>query len=239
MKLKTSHIYNPSTLTQIIILALLGISISLICFTSYYIMTNERKFSALEERMEAVEKELTQIAENLELVYEVFGEAQKIKNHIQTRSRIQSEQIAEISYAILYSARATKINPFLLLAVAETESSFYPNAVGGVGERGLIQVCYGTFKMFSNGDFYNWRDTLQAGAKFLDYLLKRFKGNTILALAGYNAGPNRTRERMLELASPYLKKMERNYSRIAQNKEYANLIYSKDLKNAGWAGIKA
>lgn len=238
MKLKPSNIYNTSIPVQIILLIMLGISVSLVCFTTYYIINNERKFSVLEERMEAVEREISQISENLDLVKEIFGEAQKIKNHIQTRSKIQAEQTTEISYAILYSAKTANINPFLLLAVAETESSFYPNAVGKVGERGLIQVCYGTFKMFSNGDFYNWRDTLQAGAKFLEYLLKRFKGNTILALAGYNAGPNRTRERMLELASPYLKKMENNYSRIAQNKEYASSIYSKDLKNAGWAEIK-
>jgi hypothetical protein len=210
---------------------ILGMLISLLFFSTYYIISNEKKLSALEQRLGTVETQLIQIGENLELVSEVFSEAQKIKDHIQIRSKINTEQATEVTYAILYSARVNKLNPYLLLAIAETESSFYPNAVGRIGERGLIQVRYGTFKMMlKQGDFYHWRDTLQAGANYLVYLF---------ALAGYNAGPNRTRERLMELASPYIKKVERNYARITRNNQYTtSAIYSRDLKNAGWAETK-
>ncbi|NLW56204.1 MAG: transglycosylase SLT domain-containing protein [Firmicutes bacterium] len=216
---------------------ILSILAFLLCFSLCLLISNERKINALEERLADVETQLTQIAANLDLVYEVFIEAQKIKEHIQSRSRIDQEQVSEITYAILHNARRYNLNPYLLVAIAETESSFYRNAVGKVGEHGLIQVRYGTFKMMmkEEGDFNHWRDTLQAGARYLVYLLKRFNGNTILALAGYNAGPNRTLERLMEIGSPYVKKVENNYRRVAKNTFGPQ--YSYDLINAGWANV--
>lgn len=238
MSTKQPNIYKNQLQTLTYSPVILGILIFVLCFSTYYIVSNERKINALEERLTNVETQLTQIAVNLDLVYEVFIEAQKIKEHIQTRSRIGHGQVTEISYAILHNARYHNLNPYLLVAIAETESSFYRNAVGKVGEHGLIQVCYGTFKMMmKDGDFYHWRDTLQAGAKYLVYLLKRFSGNTILALAGYNAGPNRTLKRLMEIGSPYVNKVERNYLRIAKNNNNLGTLYSHDLKNAGWANV--
>ncbi len=214
----------------------LGLLIALF-FSTYYGM----QFQSLAQRLTVVENTLTQLAEDLELVQEVFDEAQKIKDHIDRRSKINSEQGQEIAYAILHCSRQKKLNPYLLLAIAETESSFYPQAVGQVGERGLVQVRYGTFKMMmKEGDFYHWRDTLEAGANYLVYLLERFKGNTILALAGYNAGPNRTRERLLEIGRPYVRKVETNYTRIVQSNEGLRTVYGLDLVDSGWAaGVPA
>ncbi|NLW59350.1 MAG: lytic transglycosylase domain-containing protein [Firmicutes bacterium] len=208
-----------------------------LCFFASYIISTEQKLHHLAARMETLESALTQLKAELEVVHEVFSEAQKIKEHIQKRSKISSEQATEISYALLHCAHENKLNPFLLLAVAETESSFYPQAVGAVGERGLVQVRYGTFKMMmKEGDFNNWRDTLQAGAKYLNYLLRRFNGNTVLALAGYNAGPNRTLERLMAIGAPYVQKVEANYARIVRNNHYVQMVYGPDLRAAGWAG---
>ncbi|NLY90373.1 MAG: lytic transglycosylase domain-containing protein [Firmicutes bacterium] len=208
----------------------LGLLITLF-FSVFYIM----QFQSLTELLTAVENTLTQLTEELELVREVFDEAQKIKDHIERRSKINSEQGQEITYAILHCARQKRLNPYLLLAIAETESSFHPQAVGKVGERGLIQVRYGTFKMMmKEGDFYHWRDTLEAGANYLVYLLERFKGNTILALAGYNAGPNRPHERLLAIGRPYVQKVATNYTRILRNNEDLRTIYGPDLAGSGW-----
>jgi membrane-bound lytic murein transglycosylase MltF len=212
------------------------IFVGLCCFTSYMINT-ENKLHQLTERMEALESALTQLTAELEVVHEVFYEAQKIKDHIKQRSKISSEQATEVTYALLHCSYQNKLNPFLLLAIAETESSFYPHAVGAVGERGLVQVRYGTFKMMmKEGDFYNWRDTLQAGANYLVYLLRRFNGNTTLALAGYNAGPNRTLERLRQIGAPYVKKVEANYARIVRNNHYVQTVYGSGLSASGWTG---
>ncbi|HBR29020.1 MAG TPA: hypothetical protein DD789_06195 [Firmicutes bacterium] len=200
------------------------------------LINNEKRLLTLAARLEQVETTLTEIAADLELVREVFDEAQKIKSHIEQRSKIHPEQATEVTYALLYCAAAKQLNPYLLLAIAETESSFYRHAVGGVGERGLVQVRYGTFKMMmKTGDFNHWRDTLEAGANYMVYLLNRFKGNTILALAGYNAGPNRTRERLMAIGSPYVKKVERNYARIVRNNESVASFYGRDLISSGWS----
>lgn len=207
----------------------------LISFFFSIVINNEKRLQILSTRLEMVETTLMEIASDLELVREVFDEAQKIKSHIEQRSKVHPEQCTEVSYALLQCAYAKQLNPYLLLAIAETESSFYPQAVGGVGERGLVQVRYGTFKMMmKTGDFYHWRDTLEAGANYLVYLLNRFKGNTVLALAGYNAGPNRTRERLMEIGSPYVQKVERNYARIVRNHESIASFYGRDLISSGW-----
>lgn len=201
-------------------------------FIAFFVM----QLQNLTARLTAVENVLDELTAELELVREVFDEAQKIKDHIERRSKISGEQRQEITYAILHCARQKKLNPYLLLAIAETESSFYPHAVGKVGERGLVQVRYATFKMMmKEGDFTHWRDTLEAGANYLVYLLKRFKGNTILALAGYNAGPNRPRERLLAIGGPYVQKVATNYKRILRNNEHLRTVYSQDLASAGWA----
>lgn len=210
-----------------------------LCFFTSYITQNEKRLNTLMARMEAVESALTQLTADLEVVHEVFYEAQKIKDHIRQRSKISAEQATEVTYAILHCAHQNKLNPFLLVAIAETESSFYPHAVGGVGERGLVQVRYGTFKMMmKEGDFYHWRDTLQAGANYLVYLLNRFNGNTTLALAGYNAGPNRTRERLIQIGTPYVRKVEANYARIIRNDQYVQMVYGYGLNASAptWTG---
>jgi hypothetical protein len=220
---------GPVTMiVPICIMLLISLSFSML-------INNEKRLDTLAARLATVETTLREIATDLELVREVFDEAQKIKGHIEQRSKVHSEQATEVTYALLQCAYAKQINPYLLLAMAETESSFYPQAVGGVGERGLVQVRYGTFKMMmKTGDFYHWRDTLEAGANYLVYLLKRFNGNTILALAGYNAGPNRTRERLMEIGTPYVRKVERNYARVVRNHESIASFYGRDLISSGW-----
>lgn len=208
-----------------------GLLIAFFC-TAFYVT----QLQSLAARLTAVENTLEELTADLELVREVFDEAQKIKDHIERRSKIKSEQRQEIAYALLHCARQKQLNPYLLLAIAETESNFYPQAVGKVGERGLVQVRYATFKlMMKEGDFYHWRDTLEAGANYLVYLLKRFKGNTILALAGYNAGPNRPRDRLLAIGGPYVQKVAANYTRILRNNEQLRTVYGPDLTRAGWA----
>ena len=46
----------------------------------------------------------------------------------------------------------------------------------------------GVAKRFGCSDPHDPAANIEAGAKYLRWLLKRFKGNVSLALAGYNAG---------------------------------------------------
>ena len=91
------------------------------------------------------------------------------------------------------------IDPYLLAAIARTESGFNPEAESGDGALGLMQLLPTTAKWVTTLD--GWKgpkdptltdpeDSLQLGACYLSYLLHRFDNPTAV-IAAYNAGPNK------------------------------------------------
>ncbi|MBN1881799.1 MAG: lytic transglycosylase domain-containing protein [Deltaproteobacteria bacterium] len=87
--------------------------------------------------------------------------------------------------AMLYA-----VDPSLIKAVIKTESNFDPNAMSNKGACGLMQLIPETAERFSVTDIFDPRQNIYGGTEYLSYLLNLFKGDTELALAGYNAGEN-------------------------------------------------
>jgi soluble lytic murein transglycosylase-like protein len=81
-----------------------------------------------------------------------------------------------------------RLDPALLTAVAQVESSFDPTAVSPKGAQGLLQLMPATAARFGADDAFDVRQNVEAGARYLSWLLERYDGETELALAGYNAG---------------------------------------------------
>ncbi len=88
-----------------------------------------------------------------------------------------------------------------LFAVARRESAMAPNAVSEVGARGLMQLMPSTARLTARKHNYRYsRSRLMrpgyntaVGALYYADLIKQYDGNRVLALAAYNAGPNRVK----------------------------------------------
>ena len=89
---------------------------------------------------------------------------------------------------IRQAAQTHGVSEGLIKAVMHTESGFNINARSPVGAQGLMQLMPATARRFNVNNAYDPQQNIFAGAKYLAWLLKRFNGNTSLALAGYNAG---------------------------------------------------
>lgn len=80
------------------------------------------------------------------------------------------------------------LDPRLLHAVILQESRYKADAESYAGAQGLMQLMPAAAKRFKCEDRKDPQQNIEAGAKYLRWLLKRFDGDVKLALAGYNAG---------------------------------------------------
>lgn len=111
---------------------------------------------------------------------------------------IPREVIEPIYYSkeIRKAAKNHRLDPFILAAVARTESSWIPDATSSVGARGLMQIMpeTGVYLAEIRGleldldDLYLPEVSLDYGAYYLSMLRERF-GDWDLVFAAYNAGP--------------------------------------------------
>lgn len=103
-----------------------------------------------------------------------------------------------VTATIMGESKKHKLDPFILTAVIAGESSFNPEAVGPVGELGLMQVRPTTGQWIAkkmNLPWYGQRTlkdpikNIRIGAAYLSYLHKRLGDEGgLLYLAAYNMG---------------------------------------------------
>jgi len=89
---------------------------------------------------------------------------------------------------ILMATIGTDVSPALVLAVIAVESGGRRTAVSAKGAQGLMQLIPDTASRFGVADSLSEAENIRGGVAYLDWLLKEFGGDPILALAGYNAG---------------------------------------------------
>lgn len=96
-----------------------------------------------------------------------------------------SEQIDSF---IEISSRRYNVDPLLIYSQMHQESSFKLRATSYKGARGLMQLMPATAARFGVRDIYDPRQNIDAGIRYMRWLLDTFNQDLELALAGYNAG---------------------------------------------------
>jgi len=91
-------------------------------------------------------------------------------------------------WIIFRAAERQGLDPRFVHAVIWQESKYKPQALSHAGAQGLMQLMPATARRFGCKNANDPAANIEAGTKYLSWLLKRFDGNVALALAGYNAG---------------------------------------------------
>jgi hypothetical protein len=96
-------------------------------------------------------------------------------------------------YAELIRVAAAKyaLDPLLLANVMAAESNYNPRAISRKNAQGLMQLMPETSSRLMVKNPFDPAQNIDAGAAYLKQMLNRFAGNVELALAAYNAGPDR------------------------------------------------
>jgi soluble lytic murein transglycosylase-like protein len=94
----------------------------------------------------------------------------------------------ELDLVIMRAGEKYGVDPRFIHGVIWQESKYKIAARSGVGAQGLMQLMPATARRFGCTNPYDTASNIDAGTKYLRFLLERFNGNVSLALAGYNAG---------------------------------------------------
>jgi soluble lytic murein transglycosylase-like protein len=125
--------------------------------------------------------------------------------------------LPEIGQHIAEAAKYYELDQKLIQAVIQVESNNNPLAVSRKGAQGLMQLMPGTAKDLQVGDPFNPRENINGGSRYLRFLLDLFNNNLDLALAAYNAGPERVNQH--RGIPPYLE--TRNYVQKVMQKYHS------------------
>lgn len=146
--------------------------------------------------------------------------ARVIQDINKTLSSAESEEIGRL---LVTNAVAAEVDPWLLLAMAITESHCRPDIRGGSGEYGMMQVMPGTGKWIAGKLGYtNWTpedlwdlDTnIQFAAYYLRISIREFGGDISKGVLAYNRGSSGAREWLQENPASdhrYVRKVMANY----------------------------
>jgi soluble lytic murein transglycosylase len=128
--------------------------------------------------------------QNLESKVHQLVEKQLPKKHRPHSSVVAATIIAE--------AAKYGLDPYFIMALISGESSFNPEAIGSVGEIGLMQLRPTTASWIAKKNGLNWEGSsslldpvinIKLGVAYVAWLRERFDNHGRLYLAAYNMGP--------------------------------------------------
>lgn len=101
------------------------------------------------------------------------------------------EVLVKLPYGsqIWRTAQKHSVDGLLVAAIVEAESRFSPHAISPKGALGLMQILPSTGSLYGTSDLLDPYTNLEAGTRYLSWLLREFDGDLERTLAAYNAGP--------------------------------------------------
>ncbi len=144
--------------------------------------------------------------------------------------------------AVAYYSAENGLDKNLVFAVIKCESSFQKNAQSSASAKGLMQLTEETFydvrKMLGDGEDIayetHWNDAetnIRYGTKYLAYLKELYEGDTVAALAAYNAGMGNVNDWLGSDGKLQISEIEfpetRNYvENVLKSQKYYRKLYS-------------
>ncbi|PYT08090.1 MAG: transglycosylase [Acidobacteria bacterium] len=108
------------------------------------------------------------------------------RDPVASSARSRSSRPFERSVAV--QARRYGVSQKLVHAVIQAESGGNPAAVSPKGAQGIMQLMPATARRFEVSDPLDPDQNIEGGVRYLSYLLDIYNGDTVRALAAYNAG---------------------------------------------------
>ena len=90
-------------------------------------------------------------------------------------------------------AKKHNLDPLLVKAIIKVESDFEVDALSRKGAQGLMQLMPQTARDLKVKDVWDPHHNIEGGIKYLHKMFNKFNNNLSLALAAYNAGPNKVK----------------------------------------------
>jgi hypothetical protein len=136
---------------------------------------------------------------------------------------------ATIDSYIVDSSKRYNIDPLLIYAQMHQESAFKLKATSYKGARGLMQLMPATAVRFGVTDIFNPKQNIEAGVKYMRWLLDKFGGDLRLALAGYNAGEGAVMKYGYQIppyneTQEYVRRITARYNSISNPKNLAKSV---------------
>lgn len=125
-----------------------------------------------------------------------LSQLQILSNVLYANPHLTSKSLMERYFPRLYfpifEKHSRGLDPYLLMSIARRESAFNPRAVSRARAKGLMQISPHTQRRLSSTrNVFDPEANISIGSRYIGDLIKRSNGFIHLALAGYNAGPNR------------------------------------------------
>ena len=132
---------------------------------------------------------------------------------------LPAKAIVKPPYRELVEAAAARYNvdADLITSVIAVESNFDPKALSPKNARGLMQLLPETAARLGVQDIYDPQENIDAGTRYLRELLEKYNNNLTMALAAYNAGPDRVEQYRRVPPFPetlsYVRRVKRSYDK--------------------------